>query len=74
MFRTVFTPKNESQLVITLPKECLNHKVEIISEDILEEKPDLTHEEKVKKAFVKIEHLRKDTTDFVFNREEANER
>lgn len=31
MFRTVFAPENESQLVITLPKECLHKKVEIKS-------------------------------------------
>jgi hypothetical protein len=31
MFKTIFTPENESQLVITLPKECLHKKVEIRS-------------------------------------------
>jgi hypothetical protein len=76
MFRTIFTPENESQLVITLPKECLHKKVEIKSIE-MDDLHDTISErnEKRKKTLAFLSTLPKvDMTNFKFDREEANER
>jgi hypothetical protein len=74
MYRAVFTPQDESQLTIVLPKECLNHRVEIISEDEIKVEPELSHAEKVERAFAVFDKYRVDTSGFKFDRDEANER
>jgi hypothetical protein len=76
MFRTTFTPENESQLVITLPKECLHKKVEITSVEVDDvQNTILERNEKIKKTLAFLSKLPKvDMTDFKFDRDAANER
>jgi hypothetical protein len=76
MFKTVFTLENESQLVITLPKECLHKKVEIRSVEMDESRDTiLERNERRKKTLAFLSKLPKvDMTNFKFDRDAANER
>ncbi len=75
MFKTVFTPENESQLVITLPKECLHKKVEIRSVEMDGSRDTILERNERKKTLAFLSKLPKvDMTNFKFDRDAVNER
>lgn len=78
MYRSVFTPRNESELFIKLPIQYLEKEVEVIAFEIKDIEPKnnavKTHEEKLKRAFEVFDKYRVSTEGYKFDRDEANER
>jgi hypothetical protein len=76
MYRKIFIPKEESNLVIKLPGSYLGKAVEVIAFEV--EKDDETlfaaKKEAAKKATEFFRTINVDTTGYKFNRDEANER
>jgi len=76
MYRKIFVPEEESNLVIQLPKSYLNKEVEVIAFEVEKDQQTILTEKKeaAKKATDFFRTINVDTTGYKFNREEANER
>jgi hypothetical protein len=77
MLRQIIKPKTKEQLVIRLPDEYIGKEVEVIAFDIEQNSND--NQNLRSQTFEEIEaHFNKgvliNTKNFIFNRDEANER
>ena len=76
MYRKIFIPEDESNLLIQLPKSYLNKAVEVIAFEVEKDDEVIFAAKKVaaKKASDFFRTINVDTTGYKFNRNEANER
>jgi hypothetical protein len=79
MYRSVFTPENESELLVKLPKEYLRKHVEVIAFEVEQsetsKEEDTDRDKRFKRSMDILNNLPKvNMSDFKFDRDEANER